>query len=257
MVYANAGRSTIRLMHWLSEPPSGMQNDSLFHGFDNMLGSITLETDEHARLVSREEYYPFGGTALLAARSEIEVAYKTLRYSGKERDATGLYYYGYRYMAPWLCRWLNPDRAGLVDGLNVFGFVGNNPVNWSDRDGRIKVRNPFEDGYDPNADSDNESSEAQSLPVIEILPGDFSVPASPAPVVNSDMLDSRPASAFSLVSVELGMFDSRPANMLPVASDNAASGSGSMLNPGLARTKNLTCHFAVRLWPEKKTCRLI
>ncbi len=61
-----------------------------------------------------------------------------MRYSGKERDATGLYYYGYRYYAPWLGRWLNPDPAGMVDGLNLFAMVGNNPVSFRDPDGRMR-----------------------------------------------------------------------------------------------------------------------
>ncbi|ENB4330304.1 hypothetical protein ABHV50_004425, partial [Vibrio vulnificus] len=79
---------------------------------------------------------PFGGTAVWSAKSQTEAKYKTIRYSGKERDATGLYYYGYRYYAPWLCRWLNPDPAGTVDGLNLFRMVRNNPVTLYDMDGR-------------------------------------------------------------------------------------------------------------------------
>jgi RHS repeat-associated protein len=56
-----------------------------------------------------------------------------MRYSGKERDATRLYYYGFRYYAPWLQRWINPDPAGEVDGLNRYRFVRNNPLNHSDK----------------------------------------------------------------------------------------------------------------------------
>ncbi|EGH49324.1 insecticidal toxin protein, partial [Pseudomonas syringae pv. pisi str. 1704B] len=51
-------------------------------------------------------------TAWWAARSAVEAKYKTVRYSGKERDTSGLYYYGLRYYAPWLQRWINPDPAG-------------------------------------------------------------------------------------------------------------------------------------------------
>ena len=49
---------------------------------------------------------PPSSPATTSARS----SRKDYRYSGKERDdATGLYYYGYRYFAPWLGRWLSPD----------------------------------------------------------------------------------------------------------------------------------------------------
>lgn len=63
-----------------------------------------IELDDRADLVSREEYYPFGGTAVWSARSMVEADYKFLRYSGQERDASGLYAYGFRYYAPWMGR---------------------------------------------------------------------------------------------------------------------------------------------------------
>ncbi|WP_310886232.1 RHS repeat-associated core domain-containing protein, partial [Pseudomonas syringae] len=69
------------------------------------------------------------------ARSAVEAKYKTVRYSGKERDASGLYYYGFRYYAPWLQRWINPDPAGDVDGLNLFCFSRNTPTLLVDRTG--------------------------------------------------------------------------------------------------------------------------
>ncbi|WP_226857736.1 RHS repeat-associated core domain-containing protein, partial [Enterobacter cloacae complex sp. P31C] len=60
-----------------------------------------------------------------------------VRYSGKERDATGLYHYGYRYYQPWSGRWLSADPAGTVDGLNLFRMCRNNPVTHTDNDGRM------------------------------------------------------------------------------------------------------------------------
>lgn len=108
----------------------------LRYSIDDHLGGSSLELDDDARVISHEGYYPYGGTAWWAARSEVDAAYKTLRYSGKERDATGLYYYGFRYYAPWLQRWINPDPAGDIDGMNLFGFVRNNPMVNIDIDGR-------------------------------------------------------------------------------------------------------------------------
>ncbi|MCF7695939.1 RHS repeat-associated core domain-containing protein [Mycetohabitans sp. B2] len=105
------------------------------YSLDNHLGSSTIELDAAGQLLTYEEYYPYGGTAVWAAKSEIEAKYKTVRYSGKERDATGLYYYGLRYYQPWVGRWLSADPAGTVDGLNLFGFVKNNPLNYVDDDG--------------------------------------------------------------------------------------------------------------------------
>ncbi|WP_353739733.1 RHS repeat-associated core domain-containing protein, partial [Yersinia rochesterensis] len=87
----------------------------------------------------QEEYYPFGGTAVFASRNTVEAKYKTVRYSGKERDATGLYYYGLRYYLPWLGRWLSSDPAGTVDGLNLYRMVRNNPILLMDEDGLMPI----------------------------------------------------------------------------------------------------------------------
>jgi len=103
------------------------------------LGSSTLELDQQAHVISQEGYYPFGATAWYARGSEVDVDYKTIRYSGKEMDDSGLYYYGARYYAPWLQRWVSADPAGDVDGLNLYGFVGNNPMRYVDENGEASA----------------------------------------------------------------------------------------------------------------------
>jgi len=130
-----AGRNSVRLLHWESGKPDGIENDQLRYSLSDHLGSSTLELDQNAKLLSHEGYYPFGGTAWWAGRSAVEAKYKTVRYSGKERDATGLYYYGFRYYAAWMQRWMNPDPAGDVDGLNRYRMVKNNPVTTGDING--------------------------------------------------------------------------------------------------------------------------
>jgi insecticidal toxin complex protein TccC len=132
------GRGSVRCLHWVSKKPDGIDQDQLRYSLDDHLGSSLMELDQTARLVSYEGYYPFGGTAWLLADSALEVSYKTLRYSGKEMDVCGLCYYGLRYYAPWLQRWINPDPLGTVDGLNLYQMVGNNPVNFIDNQGGVK-----------------------------------------------------------------------------------------------------------------------
>ncbi|WLI41174.1 RHS repeat-associated core domain-containing protein [Pseudomonas hefeiensis] len=128
---------SVRCLHWEAGQPSAIEADQLRYNLDDHLGSSSLELDRHGALISLEHYYPFGGTAWRAARSSLEVDYKTLRYSGKEMDTSGLYYYGARYYAPWLQRWVSADPAGDVDGLNLYGFVGNNPMTFTDDQGLI------------------------------------------------------------------------------------------------------------------------
>ena len=131
------GLSQVRALHWVEKLPKDVRNDQLRYCLSDHLNSCTLELDEQGALLSREVYYPFGGTAVWAGTSEIESEYKTICYSGKERDATGFYYYGYRYYAPWLQRWVSADPIGSGDGLNLFLMVNNRPVSLKDEQGLI------------------------------------------------------------------------------------------------------------------------
>jgi RHS repeat-associated protein len=104
---------------------------------DNHIGSASIEVDRDARVISYEEYHPFGSTAYQAQSAQIETP-KRYRFTAKERDdETGLAYHGARYYAPWLCRWVSADPAGLVDGTNVYAYARDNPVRFSDPTGHL------------------------------------------------------------------------------------------------------------------------
>ena len=104
------------------------------------LQSNTLELDDKAQTLNYEHYYPYGGTALIAGKDKTQVQQKRYRYTGKERDdSSGLSYYGARYLAPWLTRWISPDSAGAVDGLNLYVYVGNNPLKYIDPTGNDEI----------------------------------------------------------------------------------------------------------------------
>jgi RHS repeat-associated protein len=63
------------------------------------------------------------------------------RFSSKPVDvATGLYYYGYRSYDPITGRW--PSRDPMVEegGVNLYGFIYNNPSSWIDRLGLEPMR---------------------------------------------------------------------------------------------------------------------
>ncbi len=103
--------------------------------FGNHLGSSSLELDERAQIISYEEYTPYGSTSYQAVRSATEIS-KRYRYTGKERDEeSGLYYYGARYCACWLGRWVSCDPIGIFDSRNLFGFVRGNPIVMTDPNG--------------------------------------------------------------------------------------------------------------------------
>ena len=93
--------------------------------FGNHLGSASLELDHKAKVISYEEYSPYGSTTYQAVRSQTETP-KCYRYTGKERDQeTGLYYYGARYYAPWLAQWTSCDS---IRSINRYEFVEGKPT---------------------------------------------------------------------------------------------------------------------------------
>jgi RHS repeat-associated protein len=102
------------------------------YNLDDHLGSSNVLVDENGTLVNREEYYPFGETSFGS------YAKKRYRFCGKEKDEeSGLYYYGARYYAPWLCRFVSVDPlAGDYPFYTPFQYAGNQPINFIDLDGK-------------------------------------------------------------------------------------------------------------------------
>jgi RHS repeat-associated protein len=97
------------------------------------LGSAAMETNESGQVISYEEYHPFGTSAYRTAKSGTDLSLKRYRFTNKERDdETGLHYFGVRYYAAWLGRWTSSDPGDFVDGLNMYVYVRNNPVNGVD-----------------------------------------------------------------------------------------------------------------------------
>ncbi|HIH7548827.1 TPA: RHS repeat domain-containing protein [Yersinia enterocolitica] len=131
----------VRAIHWEMNKPKEIDNDQIRYSINNLIGSTLLELDAQAQIISQEEYFPYGGTSVISSRNQIEASYRTIRYSGKERDVTGLYYYGYRYYQAWVGRWLSADPAQTIDGLNLYRMVRNNPIAYHDSNGNQSTKN--------------------------------------------------------------------------------------------------------------------
>jgi RHS repeat-associated protein len=103
----------------------------------NHLGSAVLEVDEVGRVITCEEYHPYGTTAYSSGVSAAEVSRKRYRYTGKERDEeTGLSYHSARYYAAWLGRWTAADPCGILDSPSGYGYVQCRPTVMVDPNGR-------------------------------------------------------------------------------------------------------------------------
>ncbi|KAF2837324.1 SpvB-domain-containing protein [Patellaria atrata CBS 101060] len=108
-----------------------------------------IELDDQGRLISYEEYSPFGSTTYIACGSGITAPSK-YRYAAYERDTeTGLFFCEHRYYAPWLGRWISADPLGLADGFNLYEYVGNDPINMHDPSGTMRTE------FDDNDNDDD------------------------------------------------------------------------------------------------------
>jgi len=105
--------------------------------YSNHLGTACLELDDTADIISYEEYHPFGTTSYRSGRNQVDVSLKRYKYVGKERDEeTGLYYYGARYYADWLCRFVSVDPLqNQYPQLTPYNYAGNKPITHIDIDG--------------------------------------------------------------------------------------------------------------------------
>jgi RHS repeat-associated protein len=109
------------------------------------VGTIQLELDGAAQVLSYAEYLPFGSCSYRAGTPAVETNARRRGFAGMERDPdTGLDYGGDRWYAPWLGRWISADPAGVSGQLTGYGYLSNNPVGRVDVGGR----------YDPAAFAD-------------------------------------------------------------------------------------------------------
>lgn len=103
--------------------------------------NIKAVTDNDGNIVESYEYSAYGvmtifdnaGVDITATGSAIGNPYG---YTGRRWDsATELWYYRNRMYSPSMGRFMQRDPAGYVDGLNLYAYVLNNPLRYTDPDG--------------------------------------------------------------------------------------------------------------------------
>ena len=143
------------------EPTYNEEYYKQYYYHSDHLGSASLITDYKGDEYQRIEYTPYGET-WVEKTSNTGLEYLPYRFTGKEIDEeTGLYYYGARYLDPRYSRWISTDpalgeyipgtgkatasEAGSLPGmggvfntvnLQLYHYAGNNPVKYTDPDGR-------------------------------------------------------------------------------------------------------------------------
>jgi len=114
-------------------PGGGVGTVAYYHS--DHLGSSNVITDETGAQVSLTEYTPYG-TPIVDPTSSFSTPYK---FTGKELDSTGLYFYAWRYYDPELGRFCQPDtiipQPYNPQTLNRYSYCDNNPLNYTDPSG--------------------------------------------------------------------------------------------------------------------------
>jgi len=120
---------------------TGPQEGVVYY-IDDHLGSSHLVTDSLGNVLREESRYPYG-LERNVSDSAVTADYV---YTGKEYDSeTGLIYFGGRYYAPELGRWITPDPLFLdrepakitemPKELNLYAYVQGNPMTYFDSSG--------------------------------------------------------------------------------------------------------------------------
>ncbi|OQW62895.1 MAG: hypothetical protein BVN28_04890 [Nitrospira sp. ST-bin4] len=103
------------------------------------LGSTIALGDSSGTLQTQYTYEPFGYTTESGSAST-----SSYKYTGREDDGAGLYYYRARYYHPRLQRFIAEDPIGFRGGdTNLYRNVGGNPLMWRDPLGHFAMVLPL------------------------------------------------------------------------------------------------------------------
>lgn len=103
---------------------------------NNHLETPEVMTDQSGAVVWKADYKPFGEALIDPASTVVN----DFRFPGQIFDSeTGYHYNWNRYYDPGTGRYLTADPIGLAGGINLYGYVGGNPINVIDPMGLMDI----------------------------------------------------------------------------------------------------------------------
>lgn len=155
------------------EQTTGYEKQNTYYYHPDHLGNAQLVTDYQGKEYERIEYTPYGESWIEKAQDGLNLL--PYKFTGKELDSeTGLYYYGARYLNPRTSAWISADPAladyvplapvdeearkhnGKLPGMGgvynlmnlaLYHYAGNNPVKYTDPDGKAPIAEALTEGY--------------------------------------------------------------------------------------------------------------
>ncbi|ROR98672.1 RHS repeat-associated protein [Sinobacterium caligoides] len=91
-------------------------------------GNVSQVVDSAKQLVATYQYDPYGVLIGFSGSLQQPFTFSTKRYDAE----LGMHYFGYRFYLPEQGRWLNRDPIGLAGGINLYEYVGGNPLIYTD-----------------------------------------------------------------------------------------------------------------------------
>ena len=113
------------------------QEFNIYYYHKDHLGSIRSVTDSSKNIITACTYHPFG-------EIEVEEGLEHYLFNGKEKDSTGLYYYGARYYDYEIGRFITRDTIMnnflIPQSLNRYSYCRNNSLIYLDPDGKLEKK---------------------------------------------------------------------------------------------------------------------
>ena len=170
-IFVGNSRLVTAMTHTDNNGDNAEQREKRYYYHSDHLGSAQFVTDWRGRQYEHIEYTPYGELWIEEVAAGLDKL--PFRFTGKEMDEeTGLYYYGARYLDPKYSRWLSGDPAlsdyipkapiddeakkhnenlpGMggvfnVVNLHLYHYAGNNPVKYTDPDGKAAMQLSFKE----------------------------------------------------------------------------------------------------------------